>query len=125
MQTIDLTREQIIAILDEEGVEHEDFDGYHGMDDISEADAVATALINAHLDLPLSFAWECSPDGEISMGSGGVYVKGLYLVDSVDRKNITDDREATGTDAAVAYATGILALFNKAIRVATSHGLAA
>lgn len=74
----------------------------------------------------LSFTWESNADGEIQMASVGVYLpaSGLYLTDSVDRKNVTDDRDATGTDAAVAYATALIASFNKAVRVATVFGLA-
>jgi hypothetical protein len=123
MQILDLTRDQIIDILDNAEVEHEDFTGYQGFGDLDEAQSVAEAIVNSQTQ-PLSFSWECNTDGEINMATAGVYTtSGLYLVDSIDRKNVTDDREATGTDAAVAYATAIIASFNHAITVATKHGL--
>lgn len=125
MQTIDLTRDQILTILDDAGIEHEDYDGYQGMDDLSEAQEVAEALVNAHDGANLSFSWESNSDGEIGMAAAGIYLptSGLYLTDAIDRKNVTDDRDATGTDAALAYATALIHSFNRAIKHATGHGL--
>lgn len=125
METLNLTRPQNLGVLNAAGVEYEDFDGYQGMDDLVEAQQVAEALVNSQPG-SLSFTWEANAEGEIQMASVGVYLptSGLYLTDSVDRKNVTDDREATGTDAAVAYATALIASFNKTIRVATVFGLA-
>ena len=125
MQTIDLTRDQIISLLNDAGVEHEEFSGYILGDDIAEAEEISSAIANAHPGHGLSFAWECNADGEIHMATAGIYLArtGLYLTEAFDRKNITEDREATGTDAAVAYATALIYSFNRAIKVATEHGL--
>lgn len=124
MQTLDLTRTQILDLLDGAAVEYEHFDGYEGMDDLTEAQQVAEALVNSHPGT-LSFTWESNSDGEIGMASVGVYLPaaGLYLTDSVDRKNVTDNRAATGADAAIGYATALIYSFNKAIRAATGSGL--
>lgn len=125
MQTIDLTRPQILGVLNRAQVEYEDFDGYQGMDDLAEAQQVAEALVNSQPG-NLSFTWESNSEGEIEMASVGVYLPAhaMYLTDAIDRKNITDDRNATGADAAVAYATALIASFNKAIRLAAVFGLA-
>lgn len=124
VELITLNRPQIIGVLNAADVEYEDFDGYQGLDDLTEAQQVAEALVHSQPG-NLSFSWECNSEGEIQMASVGVYLpaSGLYLTESIDRKNVTDDREATGTDAAVAYATAIMASFNKAIQVATVFGL--
>lgn len=126
MQTIDLTRDQIVTLLNNAGVEHEEFQGYIDGDDISEAEEIARALAGAHPGHGLSFAWECNTDGDIHMASVGLYLArpNLYLTEAIDRKNVTEDREAKGTDAAVAYATALIYSHNRAIRIATEHGLA-
>lgn len=124
------------------------FGGYPGFDTYTEAHQVADMLRAhyerqgaAHTESPsgtgrradalngnpvLTFGWESNSDGQIGSWSIGCYLgfsADAYLLANHDIKHLTDDREATGWAAALAYATSIDGAFRAVLARTSGLGL--
>lgn len=104
-----LTREALIEALDDYDVD--DWNGYGGYDFESEVQAVlAVMMSDPEWAKVLCWGWDADTDGVLGGLVLGVWhpaSDGQFIGRWLDWKALTDDREATGPDAAWAAYTAL------------------
>lgn len=105
------------------------FDGYAGLDFDWHVQQVADRIFHIHLDRDIKenfvFSLTCNADGE---RDGGVVSLPLpsatfYLVESLESKRMTDDRDAVETDGILAIKNCLMDSYGRLRHYAVSKGL--
>lgn len=108
---------------------YDSFDGYVSADFTDQVRDVAEALAEDLPNFTYTLEAENSEWGTTTVGAINVGVtvtcgpSTLYLVDFIDMKNATDDRDAVGVAQAEAIRSALLASYERCANVARQHAL--
>jgi hypothetical protein len=105
------------------------FKGYDGLDFAWNVQQVAERIYNIHGDRPVEamflFSLTCNADGEIDGGDVmlSIPLTGFYLVESLEWKHMTNDRNAIGRAGLLAIKNCLLESYERMLAFAIGKGL--
>lgn len=119
-------------LLDDEEFEADanDFSPYEHDSFYYQVQTVADRIFNIHMARGVTgefiFGFESNYEGDVSSATVGLAAEvgfSLYLIQNIDLKHLTDDREATAHDQAFAIRDALMNAYDQVRAVAISKGL--